>query len=590
MNFFKVFLGSCLGVIAGLILIFLIGIGMISALASFGDKSNKMPLDKASFLEIRTDHFYPERTDNLEKSGFSFKEDKTIGLNDLVKTLQRAESDPKIKGIAIRSASNALSPASARTLHKALLDFKRSHKPVFAYSDNYSEGAYYIASTADKIMINPNGSVDLKGYGAIMPYMKDLFDKIGIKFNIYYAGQYKSATEPLRLNKMSDQNRLQTREYLSDIYNVHAADIASSRKIDIQQFNKFVDDYQIRTAEDAKKNNLVDEIGYQDDFYKLVSKELGGSETVKPEIVSLNRYFETPSTAPINPGIDRIAVVYAEGDIVDGEGSYGQIGGAKYSRIFRKLRFDNKVKAVVLRVNSPGGSSLASDNILHEIDLIKKAGKPVVVSMGDYAASGGYYISCHADSIFAQQNTLTGSIGVFMMGPDMSKLIHDKLNINMDTVKVGKFSTAFSSVLPWSSEEGLIAQQETDRIYDRFLTVVSEGRKKSKEDIHAIAQGRVWTGMRAFKNGLVDKEGDLNDAIACAARLAKMDKYKTSEYPSVKEPIQRIIDKITDQDITDETLMKKHLGAFYPLIKIFKQQEETSFKPLMRLPYQLNFY
>jgi protease-4 len=360
-------------------------------------------------------------------------------------------------------------------------------------------------------MLNPNGTIDFRGYGAMIPFFKDLLDKVGIKFDIYYAGQFKSATEPFRLDKMSDQNRKQTREYLEDLYQIHLADIASSRNIPIDQIRKIASEYLIQSPQDAVTYKLADTLGYVDDLYKLLQEGPKGSDADKPSIVTINRYFETPGVKPVVTGAtDRIAVVYAEGEIVDGEGKYGQTGSAKYTRILRKIREDDKVKAVVLRINSPGGSSMASDNILHEVDLIKSTGKPVVVSMGDYAASGGYYIACHADSIFAQANTITGSIGVFFMVPNASELLNEKLGVNIDTVKTAKYATAFSPLLPWSSEEGVFAQKQTDMVYDKFLTVVSKGRHQSKDDIHAIAQGRVWSGARAKSNGLVDQIGDLD--------------------------------------------------------------------------------
>lgn len=588
MNFFKIFLGSCLGAIVGLLLICLIGFGILAGIASMANKSDKEPLDKQSFLEIRADKITPERTDNTEVNGFSFKNDKVIGLTDLMASIQHAAKDDKIKGILYRSSHSALGAASAESLHKALMDFKSSGKPIYAYADVFSEGSYYLASAADKIMLNPNGTIDMKGYGAMIPFFKDLLDKVGIKFDIYYAGQYKSATEPFRLSHMSDQNRMQTKEYLEDLFTIHLEGISASRGIAVDQLRKITNDYLIRSPEDALSYKLVDTLGYLDDLYKLLQNKLGTGEKEKPSIVSVNRYFDSPGIKPYSNATNKIAIVYAEGEIVDGEGNFGSIGSARYTRILRKIRLDDKVKGVVLRVNSPGGSSMASDNILHEMDLIKKAGKTVVVSMGDYAASGGYYIACHADSIFAQDNTITGSIGVFFMIPNASTLLNDKMGIHFDTVKTSKFATSFSPLLPWSSEEGVIAQQETDRMYDKFLKVVSDGRKQSKDDIHKIAQGRVWTGVRAQKNGLVDRIGDLNDAIACAARLAKLDSYKTVEYPTTKEPIVRMIEQLTNTDGNNEEMMlKKYFKSLYPAVSFLKNAEQDYFKPMMRLPFTL---
>ena len=441
-------------------------------------------------------------------------------------------------------------------------------------------------------MINPNGSVDMNGFGALIPYFKEVLDKIGVKFNIYYAGQFKSATEPFRLDKMSEQNRAQTREYLNDIYHTHLSDISEARNIPVSTLQSIGNELSVRNAEDAIQYKLADSIGYLDDYYRLLSNDLGESLKEKPEMVTISRYFDSPGIKPfVSSSNDKLAVVYAEGDIVDGEGQYGQIGSAKYTRIFRKIRFDNKIKAVVLRINSPGGSSLASDNLFHEIELLKKAGKPVVVSMGDYAASGGYYIACNADSIFAQPNTLTGSIGVFFMIPNAAEMFDKKIGINFDTVGTGRFSNAFTAVLPWSSEEGIIAQQQTDKIYDQFLRVVSNGRKKSKEKIHEIAQGRVWTGNHAVANGLVDKLGTLDDAVACAVRLGKLDKFKTVEYPAVKDPFQKMLDDILDmEDKSEEVMMKKVFKSWYPAVSTIKNMEASYYKPLMRLPFTISLF
>lgn len=590
MNFLKLLIGSCLGTILGMIILFFIGFGILSGIASMATNKNSTPIEKNSFLEIRADRIYPEKTDNTEEGQFSLKNDKILGLHDLVAAIKHAKSDSKIKGISYRSMYSSLNPASASILHHALLDFRQSGKPVYAYADAFTEGSYYIASAANKIILNPNGSVDINGFGALIPYFKEVLDKIGVKFNIYYAGQFKSATEPFRLDKMSEQNRLQTREYLNDLYTTQLNEIASARGIPVHTLKSISNELLVRNAEDAIRYKLADSIGYLDDFYKLIAKDLGEQLKEKPSMVTINRYFDSPGIKPfVSSSNDKLAVVYAEGEIVDGEGHYGQIGSSKYTRILRKIRFDNKVKAVVLRVNSPGGSSLASDNILHEIGLLKKAGKPVVVSMGDYGASGGYYIACNADSIYAQPNTITGSIGVFFMIPNAAEMFDKKIGINFDTVGTGKYSNSFSTVIPWSSEEGIIAQQQTDRIYDQFLGVVSDGRKKTKDQIHEIAQGRVWTGNHAVKNGLVDKIGTLDDAIATAVRLGKLDKYKTIEYPVVKEPFQKMLDDILNmEEKGEEILLKKIFKSWYPAVSNIKNMEASYYKPMMRLPFTIS--
>lgn len=593
MNFLKMVLGSCLGTLLASGLVIFLGIAVISAIASSAGSENNTPIEKTSFLEIRGDHSYPEKTDNVMVTGFSF-DDKHLGLQDLINTIETAKNDPKIKGIVYRSMYSNLGYSSASLLNEALNEFKESGKPIYAYGDYFTEGSYHLASVANRIILNPNGMIELKGFGAMIPFFKELLDKTGIKFDIYYAGQFKSATEPFRLGQMSEQNRIQTHEYLEDLYQVHLSDISKNRNISVSDLRMISNEYLSRSSADAIKFKLADTLGYLDDLYKLLQSDLGVSEKTKPSIVSATHYFESLGTkanstgAPVTAG--KIAVVYAEGDIVDGEGSYGQVGSAKYQRLLRKIRQDDKIKAVVLRVNSPGGSSLASDNILHEIDLIKEAGKPVVVSMGDYAASGGYYIACHADSIFAEANTITGSIGVFFIIPNVSQLMGDKIGIDMDTVRTGRFTTAFNPFMPWSSEEGLIAQKQTDMVYDRFLTVVAEGRKMEKSAVNEIAQGRVWSGVKAKGNGLVDALGSLDQAISCAAGLAKLDEYRTSEYPAVKEPLMQFMERWTNMEPElGESHLKKQLGSWYSAYKQLTTWTTASrLQPMMRLPFTMS--
>jgi protease-4 len=593
MNFLKILLGSCLGTLLAVFLVCFIGIGILSVVASTTGAPSKKALDKPGFLEIRADQYYPEKTNNVRSASVFDLNEQHIGLHDLVKSIEHAASDPKIKGILYRSGYSSLGSASALLIRQSLLEFKNSGKPIYAYGEYFTEGSYAMASVADRILLNPNGVVELKGFGAMIPFFKEFLDKTGISFEVYYAGQFKSATEPVRLNKMSDQNRSQIREYLEDLYRLHLESISESRGIAVSDLRKISNEYLSRSASDALRFKLADTLAYQDDVYRMIQKDLGLSETARPPIVSVNRYFESfghqPAHAPAATA-GRIAVVFAEGEILDGEGHNGQVGSAKYLRILRKIRQDDKVKALVLRINSPGGSSMASDNILHEINLIREAGKPVVVSMGDYAASGGYYIACSADSIYAEPNTITGSIGVFFMIPNLTKLMGDKLGIDMDTVRTGRFTTAFTPFMPWSSEESLIAQQQTDRVYDRFLTVVSEGRNMDKDDVEAVAQGRVWSGVKALEHGLVDRLGGMQDALDCAVRMAKLDEYRVLEYPAMKDPIQQLLEELTSKEpeITESIIKNKLTAWFKPYARMASWSKEQAGKPLMRMPFELS--
>ncbi|HNR07673.1 MAG TPA: signal peptide peptidase SppA [Saprospiraceae bacterium] len=593
MNFLKILLGSCLGTLLAVFLVFFIGLGILSVVASSAGEPGKKALDKPGFLEIRADLYYPEKTNNVRSTGVFDLNEQHIGLHDLVQSIQHAASDPKIKGILYRSGYSSLGSASALLIRQALLEFKASGKPIYAYGEYFTEGSYSMASVADRILLNPNGVVELKGFGAMIPFFKEFLDKTGISFEVYYAGQFKSATEPVRFNKMSDQNRSQIREYLEDLYRLHLEGISESRGIAVSDLRNISNEYLSRSASDAIRFKLADTLAYQDDVYRMIQNDLGLSETARPSIFSVNRYFESfdhqPAHAPAATA-GRIAIVFAEGEILDGEGHNGQVGSARYLRILRKIRQDDKIKALVLRINSPGGSSMASDNILHEINLIREAGKPVVVSMGDYAASGGYYIACSADSIFAEPNTITGSIGVFFMIPNLTKLMGDKLGIDMDTVRTGKFTTAFTPFMPWSSEESLIAQQQTDMVYDRFLSVVSKGRNMDKDDVEAVAQGRVWSGVKALEHGLVDRLGGMQDALDCAVRMAKLDEYKVLEYPAMKDPIQQLLEDLTSKEpeITESIIQNKLTAWFRPYARFASWTKEQAGKPLMRMPFELS--
>lgn len=544
-----------------------------------------------SVLHLTLNQPMPEQSNNVEISPFEFTTEVVPGLQASIEAIRRAKTDEKIVGIFINpDPGMALGLASSKALRDALVDFKTSGKWVVAYSKFYTQGAYYIASVADVIYVNPLGTVDLHGFAVVIPFFKELLDKLGIKMQVFYAGDYKSATEPYRLNQMSEQNRLQLREFLEPIFRQYLHDIAKDRNLDPLSLRKTIDTLGIRNAEDAVRYGLADSVAYYDDVLADLRAKIGLKENEAVHTVSLSQYVAS-YTSTKGTGKDKIAIVFAEGGIVVGKGERGTIGDDKYVKLLRKLRHDEHVKAVVLRINSPGGSALASENIWHELDLIKNSGKKVVVSMGDYAASGGYYIACGADTIFAQPNTLTGSIGVFSMIPNANELFEEKLGIHLDSVKTTKNSVGLNSFFDLSEDEQNYFEEMTVQVYERFLQRVAEGRGMSRDSVHAIAQGRIWSGEKAREIGLVDAIGSLDDAIAAAAQMTGLKQYRTVEYPILADPIAELIAELTGQD-DDQTLkakiLKEELGEFYPYFMHLREIIQTK-GPQARLPVMIQW-
>jgi protease-4 len=590
-QFFKFVFASCLGsLLAGLLLVF-IGIGMVSSLASLAGNANAVAIQPNSVLELNLKTLLPEKTNNVEMDPFDLEQRDVVGLTDMVKTIRKAKTDPDIKGIYINAPVVMMGKATASVLREALLDFKRGDKFVVSYSNFYSQGAYYLASVADSVLVNPSGGVDFRGLSSMNAYYKGLLEKMDIDYRIFYVGKFKSATEPYRFDKMSDENRLQVREYLNGLYDVFIRDIAATRGISEPELRNIANEFKGWTAQTALAARLVDRVAYEDQALQLMKDKIGLDKEAKLERVDFDDYYKARGKNTDFSIKDKIAVVYAEGTIMDGSNNQpGDVYDEKYMKILRKLRKDDDIKAIVLRVNSPGGSAMASDNILRELDLCKAAGKPIVVSMGDVAASGGYYIACRADSIFAQPNTITGSIGVFGMVPILQRTMKENLGITYDTVLTGKYSAFGTPFLDFSPEEKQLIQTRVEKIYEDFLTKVSEGRKKTRDQIHEIAQGRVWTGVKAKELGLVDELGGLDRAIAAAATLAGVEKYRTSEYPRTPNPLEQFIERLTKKKDRDESvqawMIRSELRDMYPLYKALRDMRRTE-GIQARLPYEI---
>lgn len=584
-KFFQFVFASCLGVILASGVFVGVGALVFGKMASAADAPKSVKAN--TVLKLSFGDAIPERTNNVQVDPFSFDTDKKIGLHELIKTIKNAKADDKIKGIFLDIEGASMGRASAANVRKALKDFKEDGKFIVAYSEFYSQGTYYLASVSDKVYVNPLGGIDFLGFGAQIPFFKDMLDRLGVKMQVYYAGDFKSATEPFRLDKMSQQNRLQTRQYVESMYELYLEDISESRNISVNELRNIANNYLLRNAEDTKKYKMVDAVGYEDEALDELRKLLGLDKDEKINSISLREYNKGMKSTTDYKIKDKIAVVYAEGEIGMGEGDAGTIGGDKYVKILRKIRKDDKVKAVVIRVNSPGGSALASDMMWREIKLLKEAGKPVVASMGDVAASGGYYIACAADSIFAELNTITGSIGVFSMIPSIEDMLREKVGVTFDTLTTGKFAVGISPFKNISPEEGVILQQATDEIYETFLARVSDGRKISRDEVHAVAQGRVWPGLKAKEIGLVDEIGGLKRALDAAADLAGLDTYRTKEYPAAKDPKQQLIDQFLNND-NAKMVIESELNEVLPQYKYLKQLKGME-GVQARLPFVVEF-
>jgi len=566
-SFLKMALASMVGMLISFFVILLLLIVIVSAVASKAD--DEVEVSSNSILHIPLDHPVVERSSkdplqslNIDGIGGS----KKLGLNDILAALKRAKDDDKIKGIYLDLSSVQAGFATIEEIRNALVDFKKSGKFILAYSEVYTKGSYYLASVADKVYLNPEGILEFTGFSSQVMFFKGALDKLGIEPQVIKVGTYKSAVEPFILDKMSDPNRLQVTSFLGSLYSHYLDRIATSRKLNKDSLFSIADQLKIRSPKDAVTYKLCDALRYKDQVLDELKSRSGIDKDKDIKSVNLADYIKN------NPGEEgnfntRIAVVYASGEITGGDGDDETIGSEKISKAIRKARTDEKVKAVVLRVNSPGGSALASDVIWREVVLTRKV-KPVIVSMGDLAASGGYYISCAADSIFAQPNTITGSIGVFGIIPNMQNFFNNKLGITFDGVKTGKHADIATVTRPLTPEEKLIIQAEVNRIYDSFTKRVADGRKKSQKYVDEIGQGRVWSGAEAIKIGLIDRLGDIDDAVRSAAKMAKVSDYRVVSYPVQKEGLSALLDKSGDKLGT--YFAKKELGeqyAYYEKIK-----------------------
>jgi protease-4 len=561
-QFFKFMLASVAGFfIAGfLIIIFIITI--VSSMVSGLNENDKVKISEHSVLEINLEGPIKERTSKNPIEDVSFTGitiNKGLGLDDILRSIEEAKTDSKIDGLFINLTSLQTGIATAEEIRNALLDFKTSKKFIYAYSESYSQGEYYLASLADKIYLYPEGDIDFRGFRAELMFLKGALEKLELQPEVIRHGKFKSAIEPFILDKMSPENREQTQKFISSLWNQFVQDIAESRKLSNEEVQKVADNLGTRTGQDALDAKFVDQLAYYDEVLDELKKKTNLDSDDKVKFVDLKKYSHSlPAIKEFSA--KKIAVVYANGEIVSGKGSDSQMGSDKIAGAIRKARLDTTIKAIVLRVNSPGGSALASDVIWRETILAKKA-KPLVVSMGDYAASGGYYIACAADKIVAQPTTITGSIGVFGLLFNAQKLFNNKLGITFDSVRTGKYANIGSTFYPMTAEEREIIQGSVEKIYDTFITHVSEGRKMSKATVDSVGQGRVWSGTDAKALGLVDEIGGLDKAIEIASKLAKLDTHRTISLPEQKDFMKQLMEDFGEE--AKVSAAKNEFGAAY---------------------------
>lgn len=567
----------------------IIFIGVIAALISSATSSSNKEADvkENSILHLQFDYQIKDRTSNnpFENIDFStFEAQDNLGLDKILSNIEKAKTDDKIKGIYLDLTTMNTGMASLEEIRNALKDFKTSGKWIVSYSEVYTQSSYYLASLSDKIYLNPAGLLEMRGLSTELMFFKNALEKLDVEMQIIRHGKFKSAVEPYILDKMSDSNREQMNLILSSAWGSILKDISESRKTSIADLNAIADDIKIQTAEDAVKYGFVDKVMYKDEVLDELKTRTGAKTYDDINYITLSEYDNTKTTP--NNSKNEIAIIYASGEINGGESKGDGMGSETISEAIRDARLNDNVKAIVLRVNSPGGSALASDVMWREVVLAKKV-KPVVVSMGDVAASGGYYISCAANKIVADEKTITGSIGVFGVVPNAQGFFNNKLGITFDHAKTNKHADIMTIFKPLSAEEKDIIQMGVEKVYDDFITKVAAGRGMTKEQVDSIGQGRVWLAVDAKKIGLVDEIGGMDKAISIAKGLAKITDYKRVDYPIMKDPFEQFIFSLTDN--AQAKILETQLGENYKYYK--KIQTITSQSGYMaRMPFEIEVH
>lgn len=584
-EFFRSFFASLLAIIVSGIIGVLIIVGIVASLSkSMTEKENKRRAGDVLVIDLS------KKISELgEKNTFALLADESdykAGLYDVLFAIHHAQKDNNVKGIVLKLAPSPNGWATLQQLREALIDFKSSGKFIYSYGELITQGAYMAASASDSIFLNPAGYIELKGFATELTFFKGTLDKLELQPEIFYAGKFKSATEPFRADKMSEPNKIQVKAMQDGLWDQYTTAVSAYTHTDKGTVNQWAQTGAIQFPADALKYKLVAGLRYWDEVESLIRAKTGRKESDDMKYVSINDYASTLNDDGI--GKQRIALLIAEGNITDGEqNEQREIASRTLCEQIRKIRLNDKIKGVVLRVNSPGGSALASEVILRELVLLKQK-KPLVVSMGDYAASGGYYISSMADSIFALPNTITGSIGVFGMLFNVDKLMKNKLGVTFDGVKNAPYADFPTAMRPLTADEAERMQKSIDTIYAKFKNHVVQGRKLKQADVDSIAQGRVWTGTDALKIGLVDRIGGLSQAIASAASLAKITDYRVVTYPEPMDKLSSLMKKLntrTEAKAAIKDAMKEEMGDGYDWMEKLRSLQLMNGKAMMAMPF-----
>lgn len=588
-QFFKFMFASMLGFLLTSVIIFFLFIGIIASLAAFST-IDKVKVEQKSVLHLTFNNQIIDRSSRSPFEDFDFTSGRplpTMGLNEVLENIRKAKEDTNIEGIFLNLSSIQAGFATINEIREALIDFKESGKFIVAYSETYMQSAYYLGSVADNIYLNPQGVIDFKGLNAQLFFLKNMLDKLGIQPQIIKYGEYKSAGEPFLLEEMSPENREQTLSYVSSIWNYMLKGISESRSLSLNHLNHVADNFLTRNAEKSLENGMIDGIVYYDELIKNIKDKLELKEKEDINFIEYSRYKNTPMPKSLQPPKtqDKIAIIYGMGNIVTGNAGEQFIASDRISKAIRQARLDESVKAIVFRINSSGGSALASDIILREVKLAAEE-KPVIASMGDVAASGGYYIACAADRIVANPSTITGSIGVFGLIPNMQEFFNEKLGITFDNVKTNELSDFGSIDRSLTKREEQIIQEYVNNVYHTFLEHVAEGRGLPVKSVGEIGNGRVWSGVEAKRIGLIDEYGGLEFAIEKAAELAEIDKYQIEEYPKRKEFFVQLFEDFSN---LKNKWIKNKLGDKYEYINMLNDVENIT-GVQARMPYNIKLH
>ncbi len=585
-QFFKFFFASVLGTFVTFIIVFLILMGVFVSVISFSEKE-AVKVKSNSLLHIKLEEPIMDRTPASPFSDFdlfNLKIHTPPGLNDILKNIKKAKTDNHIKGIYLELSYIPAGISTIKEIRTALEDFKESGKFIICYGNYLSQTAYYLGSVADEIYLNPNGMIIFKGLTSNVMFLKGTLEKLDIEAQIFRQGKYKSAVEMFMRDDLSSANKKQLTELVNSIWDNLLIDISESRDISTYDLNIIANNLEVTDAENALKYNFVNDLKYKDELLDILRNKLNISKDNNIRTVTLSKYTHAKNKNDDKAySRDRIAVVYAQGEIIMDNADDLEIGADRFAKALRKARTDNNVKAIVLRINSPGGGSLPAEIIRREVALAAQA-KPLVVSMGDLAASGGYWIACDADKIYAEQTTLTGSIGVYAIIPNFQNFLDNKLGITFGDVKTNENSEFIPLVKPLPDYQKTIIKEKVNNDYDRFLNLVAEGRKLKVSQVDSIAQGRIWSGIDAKRIGLIDEFGGLNKAITAASEMAEITDYRIRELPEQKDPFEELFKAMFEKSKT--SYLENKLGNNYKYYKYLKSLSKAK-GVQARIPFYL---